>query len=136
MENEDLIMQAAKESGAFHEYREGAPSGACNFPLFVLEMSDDMELIQVLDPFNSQYDVDDVYNITMATRAEPGKERAAKVKLKALLKSFLSKLQTLVTDNTKFRLREFERYPFVLGGKNVMIGRAEISRINCFDIDE
>lgn len=134
--NEDLIIQAAKSSGAFSEVKEGAPTGACKFPLFVLEISTEMDIVDVIDPLNTRYDVDEMFTVTMATRAEPGKERAAKVKLQVLLKSFLKSLNDAVPDNTKFRLREFERFFFVVGGKHAMIGRAEISRMACFDLDD
>lgn len=134
MENEELILNAARQDGLFREVLDEAPAGACKFPLFVLEVGDEMEVDQSISPDHSRYDVTDVYTIVIAVHIVKNNRLAAKARVKALLKAFLGELADLITDGRHFELTEFDRRPSAIGGKNVILGRIELSRVDCFDL--
>lgn len=144
MTNEELILQAAKDSGVFKQVLDKSPTGACRFPLFILELSDTMEFESSISPTHDRYNVSDEYIMVLAVRAEPGKELEAKAKLKPLLKAFLTKLfevvdenQPLDCDQPHFQATDkFQQFPFVLGGKHTMMGRLELSREAHFDLTD
>ena len=120
MTNEAIILQAAKESEAFKQVLDKSPTGACKFPLFVLELSDEMEFDDAISPTFDRYDVTDNYIMVFAVRAVPGKEYEAKAKLKTLLKSFLTKLNELVDDGRHFQATGSFQQFFTTHCKNIL----------------